>query len=219
MIVALGAVWALVLILLGATAFVFHARGEAAHGPQSSGAAGQTWFTGVRWQPQARVFHAPGFTLRDQRGTPVTLRQFRGRVVLLTFTSAICTGQCPVVGRTAATAGRMLGPLAARTVLVNVSVSPEGDTPGAVRTFLRDIGWTRYHSYYLSAPRTHMQPVWRAYGIYDPPPVRGKKKVDPIHTAAVGIIDQSGNVRGFFSYPFPASVLVHGVRDLIAASA
>jgi len=116
---------------------------------------------------------------------------------------------------TATKASKMGSPEApSKTVPVNVSVDPEADSRGGVSHFMQTIGWARYGGYYLSAPKPRLQPVWRAYGIYVPAP-KPDKGGDPIHTAAVAMIDQSGNVRGFFSYPFRPSYLARGARDLL----
>jgi cytochrome oxidase Cu insertion factor (SCO1/SenC/PrrC family) len=101
-----------------------------------------SWFTGTQWQAESHVFRAPAFALPSQSGKTVSLRGLRGKVVLLTFTSSVCKGQCPLIGRAAATADRMLGPLSSRTVLVNISVDPEADAKSTVADFMRTTAGT-----------------------------------------------------------------------------
>lgn len=181
---------------------------------------GNTWFTGVRWQPASQVFHAANFRVPDQQRHPVSLRQFRGKVVLLSFTSSVCRQQCPVIGRAMATTERLLGPAASQTVLLNVSVDPEADTKRTVMHFAHKMGWMKYHWYYLWTSRSRMKPIWKAYGIYvaNPPPIY-KPGLSIVHTAATAMIDQDGHVRGFFGYPFLPGQLAHGVQHLLREGA
>src|SRR5947209_15915823 len=109
---------------LGLTGLALVDRSSAA--PVSTG---KTWFTGMQWQPEAKIVTAANFTVPDQQRHPVSLSQFRGRVVLLTFTSSVCKQQCPLGGRAVTVAERRLGALARRTVLLNVSVEPQTESP------------------------------------------------------------------------------------------
>ncbi|MGC8474697.1 MAG: SCO family protein, partial [Candidatus Dormibacteria bacterium] len=52
---------------------------------------------------------AANFTLTDQYDRPVSLSDFRGKVVLLAFNDAQCTTVCPLTTTVMADAKRMLG--------------------------------------------------------------------------------------------------------------
>ncbi|HZS93406.1 MAG TPA: SCO family protein [Chloroflexota bacterium] len=177
--------------------------------------SGYPWFTGVTWMRQANNWLAPPFTLPDHRDQLVSLAQFRGRVALVSFTSSVCKSQCPLIGRALGVTERDLGPLAGKTVLVNISVEPEVDTNKTVSRFAREMGWTPYHWYYLWGPRSEMKPVWSDYGVYVQNPKTIKPGQDVQHLAAVALVDQSGHLRGFLSWPFRPSRLARGIRDLI----
>ena len=47
--------------------------------------------------PLPKIAPAPGFTLTSQDGTPVSLVDFRGKVVAVTFIYTLCTDTCPVL--------------------------------------------------------------------------------------------------------------------------
>lgn len=73
---------------------------------------------------------APGFTLIDHRGRPVSLETFKGRPVVMTFVYASCHASCPILIE------RLKG-LEARNAdapvaFVAVSLDPERDTPTAL---------------------------------------------------------------------------------------
>jgi protein SCO1/2 len=186
----------------------------------ASAQSSPTWFTGTDWQPIPKLQMAADFSLPDQARRTVSLREFRGKVVLLTFTSSVCKQQCPIIAREVTATERMLGPQERQTVLLNVSVDPEADTRQTVRHFARTMGWLPYDWYYLWAPRRQMQHVWDGYYLYvPPPPPIYKPGVSVIHTAALVLIDQRGRVRAYLSPPFLPSGLARGVHDLLEGQA
>ncbi|MGH2411716.1 MAG: SCO family protein [Chloroflexota bacterium] len=192
---------------------VVSAAAPAAH---VSAKQGETWYTGTQWIHSPKLFPAANFTLPDQRRKSVSLRQFRGKVVLLSFTSSVCTGQCPLVARGMYTIERALGPLSKHTVLLNVSVDPASDTRKSVYHFAKEMGWLPYTWHYLWSTRARELRVWKAYGVYDPPPPRvHKAHYDAIHLAVVAMVDQKDVVRGYFPYPFNAPHIARGVKDLV----
>ncbi|MEA2385586.1 MAG: hypothetical protein QOH72_5557, partial [Solirubrobacteraceae bacterium] len=66
------------------------------------------------------------FRLRDQDGRTVSLRQFRGRVVVLTFMYTTCRDTCPL---TATQIRGALDDLGRDVPALAVSVDPVNDTP------------------------------------------------------------------------------------------
>ena len=67
------------------------------------------------------VTSAPGFTLTDQAGHPVSVAGLRGRVAVLEFMDPHCTDICPIVSQEFIDAYRDLGDRAARVVFVAVT--------------------------------------------------------------------------------------------------
>jgi cytochrome oxidase Cu insertion factor (SCO1/SenC/PrrC family) len=206
------AIWLLpIMLVLIAAGSVYWAHAQTTSTPVT-----YHWFNGFAWQPERTLPMARNFSLPDQNRSTVSLRQFRGKVAIVSFTSSVCHQQCPLVGRSLAMVERNLGPLAAKSVLVNVSVDPEADTRATVNEFARKMGWAPYHWYYLWAPRPVMKPIWKAYYVYVPTPAPiFKPGVSVIHTAAVVLVDQTGHVRGYMAWPFLPSKVTLGVRDLI----
>jgi cytochrome oxidase Cu insertion factor (SCO1/SenC/PrrC family) len=52
---------------------------------------------------------APDFTLTSQYGQAVSLRSFRGKVVILAFTDSQCTTVCPLTSQSMLVAKDLLG--------------------------------------------------------------------------------------------------------------
>ncbi len=68
---------------------------------------------------------APAFTLTDQFGKKVSLRVFRGKVVVLSFNDPECTTICPLTTTAMLEAKKLLGPAAANVQLLGVGANPE----------------------------------------------------------------------------------------------
>jgi protein SCO1 len=132
---------------------------------------------------------APAFTLQDQDGTAVSLADFKGRVVALSFLDSHCQQSCPLQGEQIGIAQRELG---ARTAFVNlvVSVAPATDTPDSERTFAATHRWTgEWH--WLSGTPAELQAVWKSYGIAVLPGPEGNIP----HSVALYLIDRRGYER------------------------
>jgi len=160
---------------------------------------------------------AASFALRDQRGQLITPDSLRGKVVALTFLSALCTQQCPLVGQELSRARRLLGRDAARLVIVAISVAPEQDSRGATRRFARKSGWEGTDWHYLTGPRATLARVWKGYYVYvqAPPPIFKETGADLVHQAGLYLIDPRGRLRAYDDVPFLASDVASSIRALL----
>lgn len=186
--------------LLGALAVALLARGR---GGGSAGAAG---FNGAIRPPEAR---AVDFVLHDQAGRRAAMRQYRGRIVVVTFMYSTCRDTCPLTAQQIRGALDDLGPGRQVPVLA-ISVDPAGDTPAHVRAFLRAQhmdGRMRY----LTGTRAQLAPVWRAYGIQPQGP--GYE-----HTASTVVDDGAGRQRlGYLTEQLTPEGLAADLRTLSAS--
>src|SRR5690242_17507863 len=80
-------------------------------------------FEGALLPPGVR---APNFALRDQDGKRVTMKEYRGRVVVVTFLYSHCKTECPVQAQQIKGA---LDDIGKPVPVLSVSVDPPGDTP------------------------------------------------------------------------------------------
>ena len=148
------------------------------------------------------------FTLRDEAGKEISLRQYRGQVVVLTFLYSTCRDTCPL---TATTIRGALDDLGHDVPALAVSVDPKNDTPDNVEGFLvrQRVSGGRMH--FLTGTRAQLAPVWRDYGIQ--PQGNGYE-----HSAYVLLIDKQGRQR--VSFPVDEltdRALAHDIRRLEAA--
>ena len=126
---------------------------------------------------------APDFTLTDQRGEVVSLSDFRGRAVVLTFIYTSCPDVCPLTAENLRVATEDLpDDLRDRVALLAVTVDPDRDTESALQAFSREHGLDRNPNWHaLRGDRDTLQPIWRTYGI-DP----GSMLSVPMHDGASG---------------------------------
>jgi protein SCO1/2 len=147
------------------------------------------------------------FRLRDQDGRPVSLRQFRGRVVVLTFMYTTCRDTCPL---TATQIRGALDDLDRPPPALAVSVDPANDTPERAREFLFKRGLGHDRMRFLLGRRDQLAPIWASYGI------RPQGKAFD-HSAYVLLIDRHGRQRiGFPVEQLTPEGLAHDIRRLQA---
>jgi protein SCO1/2 len=184
------------LAILAAAGVIVFARPEK---PPPLGAGG---FAGALSPPD---IPPKDFTLSDEDGKRVSLRQYRGQVVVLTFMYSTCQDTCPV---TATTIRGALDDLGHDVPTLAVSVDPANDTRDTAEAFLVKRGLSGGRMHFLLGTRAQLAPIWHAYGIQ--PQGNGFE-----HTARVLLIDKDGRQR----VAFPVEQLVdrdlaHDIRKL-----
>jgi cytochrome oxidase Cu insertion factor (SCO1/SenC/PrrC family) len=156
------------------------------------------------------------FSLPDQNGRLVSPASLRGKVVALTFLSAVCREQCPLVGVTMRLVRSQMGASASRLSVVVVSVDPEQDSAANTALFALEAGWRGTDWHYLTAPRRVLAPIWAAYGIYVPPPspiFRPGQTI--VHEAGIYLLDASARLRAYFGVPVMAARIAAAARALL----
>jgi protein SCO1 len=175
--------------------------------PATAGGPGFTWAAGKRV--------APGFTLRDQNGRPISLRQFRGRPVILSFIDPLCRNLCPLEAKTLDRVAASF-PAAQRPAIVAVSVNHWAD---ARKNLLLDrTKWKLPADWNWAVGRpAALARVWKAYDIgvsVATKTIAGIKVRRITHTEAAYVVDPSGHERALYVYPYRAPDVVHTLRSL-----
>jgi cytochrome oxidase Cu insertion factor (SCO1/SenC/PrrC family) len=154
---------------------------------------------------------APGFTLSDQYGREVSLSDYRGRVVVLTFLYSTCGGPCVLIAEQIRGALNELEEEHARppAVLI-VSADPAADSPARVHEFLAEVSLTGRVEY-LTGSLRRLRSIWTAYRIK--PASVGAHEFDEY--ASVLLVDPSGRERVLFqSENLTPEFLSHDVGKL-----
>jgi protein SCO1/2 len=157
------------------------------------------------------VKSAPALSLRNYRGQAVSLAQFRGRAVFVTFLYTNCPDVCPIIASNLRVAQSLMGPAeAARVQLIAVSVDPRGDTPSAVAAFLARHGMTGRMQYLIGSAR-ELARAWRAWNVGSVRDARQPQFVD--HSGLVYGVGASGRLMTVYPASFsPASIARDAVR-------
>jgi protein SCO1/2 len=164
-------------------------------------------FAGAQRPPQ---IPPDDFSLHDQDGRLVRLRDYAGRVVILAFLYSTCQDTCPLIAQQIRGALDQLGrPVPA----LAVSVDPTADTPLNARRFLFKqsvAGRLRF----LLGSRAELAPIWRGYFVKPQSPGSSSRSD---HTVDVVLVDKAGRQRiGFPSDQLTPEALVHDIRRLAA---
>lgn len=125
--------------------------------------------------------HAPQFTLSDQNGKRVSMAEYRGKPVVVTYTYTHCKETCPLQAQMIRGA---LDDLGHDIPALAISVDPFGDTRASARAFLAKQKMTGRMRYVLGT-RRQLQPVWRGFAIQ--PQLR-----DSEHQAYITLVDRKG---------------------------
>jgi len=164
-------------------------------------AVGSTGWAGFIRPPGAV---APDFTLRDQDGERVTMDDFRGRPVAVTFVYSTCEDTCPALVDQVRGA---LDDTGADMPLLAVSVDPANDTPARAQRFLNERRMTG-RARFLLGSEAELEPVWKGFGVQ---PQTGKLD----HSATVVLVDGDGRQRvGFPHDQLTPDALAHDIRRL-----
>jgi protein SCO1/2 len=184
------------LSIIGASAVILFAKPDTATGVGADG------FAGALSAPDIPV---RDFSLRDQDGKPASLREYRGKVVVLTFMYSTCQDTCPV---TAQTIRGALDQVGHDVPVLAVSVDPSHDTPDTAERFLVKQSMSAGRMRFLLGSRAQLQPIWKAYGIR--PQGNGFE-----HSAYVAVLDRTGRQRVAFTIDHLTDRdLAHDIRRL-----
>jgi protein SCO1/2 len=154
---------------------------------------------------------APPLALTDVNGMRVTLAGQRGRYVLVTFIYTHCPDVCPLITQNLNAALRTIGPAARTHVRVlAVSVDPAGDTPTAVRAYIRAKRLLPQFRYLIGS-RAELRRVWKAWHVLA---VEAKPELVD-HVAYTVLIDTTGKERVLYDASVHATQVVHDLRVLM----
>jgi protein SCO1 len=152
----------------------------------------------------------PGFTLHDQSGRAVSLSDQRGKLVLLTFLYTHCKDVCPLTAQNLSGAVQLLGAKRDDVRVLAVSVDPHGDTPKAVRHFVR-VHRLVPQFHYLIGSKTQLARIWRDYSVTSVQRASG----DIDHTLYTVLADQTGKARVLYDATATPVDVAHDLRLLL----
>jgi protein SCO1/2 len=167
-------------------------------------------FTGTLLQSPSE---AHDFSLISHTGQPISLSDFRGKLVLLYFGYTFCPDVCPASLSEAAGAMDILGEKSEEVQLIMVSVDPERDTPEKLADFV-----AHFDPAFLGVTGTpeEIASIATLYGIYygkSDGSVATGYLID--HTATITVIDREGHVKLIFPFGTTAAEIAADLDYLL----
>lgn len=160
------------------------------------------------------VMPAPELDLSASDGKPLTLRRFRGKVVLLAFGFSNCGEVCPITLATLGGARKKLGADAADVQVVYVTVDPERDDAAQMKKFLGSFDPT-----FLGGvgTRPQLEAAYKSYGISINKVTNADGTYSLGHSSSIYMIDRAGRLRAVMPYGHGADDFVHDLKILLGS--
>jgi protein SCO1/2 len=144
---------------------------------------------------------APDFRLTDQRGFSVSLADFRGEVIALTFMDSRCQDTCPLTAVELRRVSQTLGDAANTVVFVGVNVNAQANSVADVAAASGEWRLNEIPNWhFLTGNTSELEPVWNAYHVEVMLPVDETGNL--AHSPGVYLIDHTGQQRWYVSTPF-----------------
>ncbi len=164
-------------------------------------------------QRLSKIGPAPEFTLTQQDGKRLALKELRGKVLAITFIFASCADTCPLLTAKMAGIQDRLGPaFGPQVFFLSITVDPERDTPAVLKRYAEGhrantAGWA-----FLTGSPAEIREVARSYGIYYKKRPRG----DVDHTFLTSLVDQKGTLRvQYMGVQFNPDEMLRDVQGLL----
>jgi protein SCO1/2 len=154
---------------------------------------------------------APDFQLKDQLGNSITLAQFKGKPVVLTFLYTHCPDVCPLTAEKLHATMQSLGQNAQQVAVLAVSMDPKGDTAAAAQNFSKVHKMGDYWHFLLGA-HDELAPVWASYSV-DAQAATSSGTVS--HSSAIYVIDKQGRERALLDNDFSSNQLAADLKILL----
>jgi protein SCO1/2 len=156
----------------------------------------------AKGSPLAVIQRAPDFALVNQDGKKVRLKDFKGKVLLVSFIFTTCNGSCP------ATTHRMEKVQSAlkakgllkkgRAQFVSITLDPARDTPAVLKRYMQlydadAATWT-----FLTGPKKKVARTIKAWGMWVRPAANGQLD----HPSRIFLVDPRGRIREIYNLAF-----------------
>lgn len=153
------------------------------------------------------------FTLMGHHGSKVSLKDYRGKVVLIFFGYTFCPDVCPTTLADLKQVMKKLGKQADQVQTLFILVDPERDTPERLKEYV-----TYFYPSFMGLTGTieELTSVTKQYKT-----MFMKQKVESAsgaffaHSSSVYLIDKEGRMRGRFKTKWDSEKLIFGIQQLI----
>ena len=160
--------------------------------------------------PGGKAFGAP-FALIDQNGQPITEAAFQGHPTILFFGFTHCPDVCPTTLFEMDARLKLLGQEAANIKAYFVSVDPERDTAGIMKTYVSNVS-DRIIG--ITGEPEKVAAMVKSFGVYSRkvPSDNGDYEMD--HTASVFLLNSKGDFHGTIAFGEDPDAALEKLRRL-----
>ena len=165
----------------------------------------------------SKIGPAPGFTLTNQEGKPLALKQLRGKVVVATFIFTGCGSTCPLLtAKLISIQRRLVAEAGTKVYFAAISVDPLADTPEVLKRYAQAHGADLGSWAFLTGDPTRISDVAHRYGVF-----YKRQAGDEIdHTFLTSIIDQGGTLRvQYMGVRFDPEEMIQDIHSLLREKA
>jgi protein SCO1/2 len=144
---------------------------------------------------------APDFALTDTAGRSVTMEQFRGKVVFVSFVFTTCSGSCPATTARLAKVQEAIARdanLRDKVVFLSITLDPERDTPARMRDYMQLYEIDAANWRFLTGPKVVVHRVIADWGMWSRPAANGQLD----HPSRVFLVDPQGQIREIYNLDF-----------------
>ena len=158
--------------------------------------------------------YAKDFQLPDTEGKVRSLKDFRGKAVVVFFGFTQCPDVCPTTLAEIAQAKQLLGPDGAKVQGIFVTVDPERDTPEVLKAYMANFGPDFIA---LRGSPEQLAAVAKDFKVYYKK-VEGKTpgSYTMDHSAASFVYDPQGRLRLYSRYGSGPQALANDIKQLLA---
>ena len=159
---------------------------------------------------------ARDFRLKDHHGTPRTMTDFKGNIVVVFFGFAQCPDVCPTSMTTMAEVKRLLGAQGGRLQVLFITVDPERDTQALLKEYMGNFD----PAFLALRPEPdELKGVADDFKVYfQKVPGRTPTSYTMDHSAGKYIFDTEGRVRLFSAYGTDAATIAADIKTLLSAT-
>jgi protein SCO1/2 len=151
--------------------------------------------------------------LTDHTGTPRTLADFHGKVLVVFFGFTHCPDVCPTTLAELARARKLLGADAERVQVVMVTVDPARDTADVLRQYVTALDPTFLG---LTGDADAIARTAREFKIFYQKSAGSSPDTYSVdHSSGTFVFDPTGRVRLLVGYGQGAEVFAHDIRQLL----
>jgi protein SCO1/2 len=203
---------ALVLVVIVGGVAILAFGGGKGHSTATNQQAPASKYSGSLTSPAQAE---PALSLRNYKGERVSIAQYKGKAVLVTFLYTKCPDVCPIIAANLGAALNLMGPSKASKVqVIAVSVDSQTDTPQAVGKFLKAHG-VLGRMQYLIGTTPELARVWKAWGVGSEKDASEPELVN--HSGLVYGVSAGGKVTTVYAANFTPREVAHDA-PLLAAS-